>query len=532
MKKWITIVMAVLAVVLLPACSEESDSGGSGSGNETSVTLTGRMSAADQAAADQNSTTVRAIATAVTLSDYTLYCVTFTDPPLSGTGIFDADGLFSVTIEDAAGLSIGCFITDATGASVATVTFETGTESDASMAMEGGEHTITIIFDSETGTATADVSQVTEADTSAVLDADPAVMAGAWNLACQDGDPHCDFGDPDQPVTNIDVYFNIISGTDNVTSDTVYNMGVWPAEAEYLECGGTEQLNFVKNASNLVQTGATTSPTLSFKHFYSDNAGKFRPFTFGDIFVTADAMAAISGADLLAWMNSLEISLSNAAYAYPDADWRSPWQDASDTWSCPGKANLDGPFQTLADPFTDLQVRQCVINWFQLLAEHGPVVPVSTGTVEQAPNTGPVPCTPRIGGHIWNSPYLRWYDANEPNPPTFTGASAIPIGKPHGPADIGSRFALMPLEVEGDTAVAFDRWEDTWTEWFEDPATPGTSTSKVCHKGNEMQIAFIPNATDSTKAKAFFTVNEWSWCDGDTPANGYKSFEVDMTKLP
>lgn len=527
------LVAASLAVVLLPGCSSDSSSDSGGSGNEASVTLTGRMSQEDTVNTQNNSTSVRTIAAAVNYSDYTLYCVTFTDPPHSGLGSFDATGNFSVTIDDAAGLSIGCFITDASGASVATVTFNTGTGSglgdgeDASMALSGGTYEINISFDPESGTASADVSAISQVEPSAADVLDPTALAGTWNLACKADDVNCEFGDNGEGVKNIDVYFNIISGTEDVSGNAVHGMGVWPSQAEYQECGSTEQLIFAKNISGFSQTGAATGPDLPFAHFYTDNAGKFQPFNFGGTIVPAAAMAAISGDDLLAWMNSLATSMGNAAYAYPATDFV---LRPGDTWMCPGSTNADF-FNGINDPFANLEVRQCVINWFQMLEEHGPVDasgnPVSDG---QGGTLGPVPCTPRVGSHIWNSDYLRWYDPMDTMAPQFTGASPIPINKPDGPVEIRSRFALMPLKVEGSSGIAFDRWEDTWTEWHEDPMNPGTSISKTCHHGNEMQIAFVPNATDATKGKAFFTVNEWQWCDGDTPANTYKSFEVDMTK--
>lgn len=56
------------------------------------------------------------------LADYSLFCVTFQDPPVAGTGTADAGGKFILNI-DAAGISFGCFVLDSSDRRVADLLF-------------------------------------------------------------------------------------------------------------------------------------------------------------------------------------------------------------------------------------------------------------------------------------------------------------------------------------------------------------------------------------------------------------------------
>ncbi|MDH5561250.1 MAG: hypothetical protein OEY59_10410, partial [Deltaproteobacteria bacterium] len=144
--------LSVAMMWVLSSCEESGTITPTTPTTSDDVTLSGSMSlSAPAASAAKQANKLYVVAP----TDYKLYCVTFTNPPIAGEGNFDASGNFTVTLADAAGLAIGCFINEiATNKTVSTLTFDTGDTTNlsggttnTSTAMKSGTHTISINFD-------------------------------------------------------------------------------------------------------------------------------------------------------------------------------------------------------------------------------------------------------------------------------------------------------------------------------------------------------------------------------------------------
>jgi len=534
MKLLRTLLAAGVAFALLPGCSSDSSSSGDSS-NESSVTLTGSMSQQDRASQQQNSqSTARiALATTIVYSDYKLYCVTFTDPPNAGTGIFDATGNFSVTIDNAAGLAVGCFIQKvADNSTVATVTFDTGTASglsdggDASVALSGGAFTVNIAFDPETGSATADVSALSSSfvDTSTTA-FEVNNLGGTWDLSCPPEDLECNFGDPQQPQTSVRVFFDILTGTD-AAAKTVHGMGVWESEAAFTQCGGTEMVK-PDGITGLTSTGNPTGDmSLPFAGMLTDAT-----FFGGDVPmadtttvpVTTLQKAAITSNNLRVYLDGL----ADASFHYPANPWYPEWADSTNGWEqCPGAITPATYPDSSTETFDLLNIRSrnCLVNWFQMASERG--VP-NLATPLDTTDTVKLSCAPR-SHDVWKSAAMRWPGDGVPD--TNTGDTPLLLRNPMDPPEISSRMTLMPLKVEAGTGVAFDRWYNEWEEWYEDTTTvPSTWKSRLCKEGNEMQIVFIPKDLDNGVGK--FSGNDFKQCGTDPIEKHYFTFDVKMTRV-
>ena len=121
MKKTIMILLGGMILFSIGGCEQDDDATWT---EVKDVTLSGAMSTSGSTTALTG--LVNGQTTPVDPTQYSLYCVTFSNPPISGTGNFAADGAYSVTLTDAAGLPVGCFINDAANKPVATLTFEVG----------------------------------------------------------------------------------------------------------------------------------------------------------------------------------------------------------------------------------------------------------------------------------------------------------------------------------------------------------------------------------------------------------------------
>ncbi|MDH5184297.1 MAG: hypothetical protein OEX12_10445, partial [Gammaproteobacteria bacterium] len=313
MKKHIPTLAIAMAASILVACGGDTPTTGGGV-TSSNVTLSGVINTGSTSTAASTDGGIKKLPTNAygptatgDLTGFKLYCVTFTDPPLSGTGELteNADGSYgySVTLTDAAGLPIGCFLNDPANKPVSTVTFNVTdstslNSSSSGAALSGGTHEVTINYDPVTGTSTAAI-------TTAVLDTttpttDPSTIAsqisGSWKMGCDDpapvgvavGDPlsqaQYDALSPCQQSFNIDyqwdqatgietmhwngaaggmpLYLNVVSGTQDGTA--VNAMGVWPDKTTFDGCGSTEAMSQTAlTAHNVSVTGQTGSTSTS-----------------------------------------------------------------------------------------------------------------------------------------------------------------------------------------------------------------------------------------------------------------------------
>jgi hypothetical protein len=114
------------------------------------------------------------------LAGYQLSCVTFSDPPSSGSATIGSSGTFSLTFA-AQGVPFGCFVLDPAGALVAFVTFTSDAGTSQAITLGGDTSLGTIAVDPTTGLA-----RTVSGLTSAVLSraAGPGVCpVGNWTFA-------------------------------------------------------------------------------------------------------------------------------------------------------------------------------------------------------------------------------------------------------------------------------------------------------------------------------------------------------------
>lgn len=158
MKAFVSSLGLCLGLCLSYGCSK-SKSKDSPSAEETQIKITGSL--------NLTGTTGLRLADPV-VSDLSVYCVSFTLPPVAGTGAIATDGKFEVTL-DTAGVSVGCFILDAEKSILGTMVFKDQAKkdlngeakSDDRFALDGGTSDLgTITLDLATGKAEVDVAQI------------------------------------------------------------------------------------------------------------------------------------------------------------------------------------------------------------------------------------------------------------------------------------------------------------------------------------------------------------------------------------
>ncbi len=189
-------IAAGCAMALLVACGSKksaattagSSSGSSGGGAATKdVTLTGKMSVSAS----------RDVGRDIVLADLTLYCVTFSTPPISGTGTVSGDNSFTLTLANAAGDAFGCFVrssnatdcgTSPAPCTLATVVFNAAGSKDASgdtlqegsISLDGGTTDLgSVVIDSTTGVAAVSLPNSHNSSVAGTTGFDPT---GTWTL--------------------------------------------------------------------------------------------------------------------------------------------------------------------------------------------------------------------------------------------------------------------------------------------------------------------------------------------------------------
>jgi hypothetical protein len=474
-----------LMSALLIGCSGGASSGG-GSGSD--VTLSGVVSTSGPASAGGGvQKTVGGVsAAAVTdLSNYKLFCVTFTDSPKSGTGNLsgpdgNGDYSYNVTLTDAAGLPIGCFINDDTNAPVATVSFnisgDTGISGSGSSgaALTGGSHDVNITFDPNTGTASATVSAGSVDSSAETSDASSFIanMKGPWSMACADSsDTQCQSMIGSSP----NVFVDIISGTDG--TNTLYAMGAWPDKATYDGCGSTEGLD-----ATALNNQGISSPTS-----YTTGGSVTNPFSAG-------VMAAIAGNLTYNSTNETwEISFDNLYADISGSGLGFTYSDPSSGGSCSGV--------TVSNMSTADQ-RGCYM-W----------------ALSNAIENGTLSCGPRFDGSTWNAAWDATVNDG-------LGTVSIQTQLGSSPA-IRDRYSLMGLEILGGTGIASENFHENWDEW-DSTLNGGSGGTKTCYYSEEMTITFTPGST-SNSAVGRFARKEFNSCVDSQPQ--LHTFDVNFTRL-
>ncbi len=459
MRRIYSLLLVGFLAVTLAGCTSSGD----GDSDSSDVILSGTMDAGGATAARARG---RQAALSAAPTDYELFCVTFTDPPESGTADFDADGNFTVTIESAAGLPIGCFINEKiSGTTVASITFQVG-EGDglgdgtsSSATMDGGEFTININFDPTTGAATTDVSEIVTDDAEEPTFA-PADLVGNWVMSCSEDNTEADLAkcrgddsesdDDDDDFDGLRVYLDVITGTKN--GEQLYAMGAWDGKGAYTNAGRTEaipegELDGFTDVSSLSAEGSVTRA--------------FNGFTGQPEYNRANN--TMTGTDILTVLERLNRgynkSFDNQGEGTGDCNDEEP-----DLSTMPG--------------------RQCLVRYLEELDD-------------ESDTLVPDPAESAWSDYVHNEEA----DGSTPVPFRATELGASP--------SIETRFALMGLEFVGNTAVATDREEYAYMRFEEGQAT------EECVRTFEVTI--VMSFVDDDTVKGRFTEAEFDSCKDDAP---------------
>lgn len=214
--------------------------------SETEVVLTGQMTQASSMLPPVNLMRYRAVSSApVAITDLTLFCVTFQDPPTSASAGLEADGSFTLSIA-AVGGPFGCFVVDdTTGEQVATLVFR-GASGDATQvqAENGTLHLGTVSLNLGSGEAVVDATNLTAETTCEEGVTNPVDFTGGWGLTCTPGPPGSGYGCPPagSPESGPQsVYLHRVPGTDT-QGNPIYWLGMWDSVDAFRACGQVEGL--------------------------------------------------------------------------------------------------------------------------------------------------------------------------------------------------------------------------------------------------------------------------------------------------
>lgn len=186
--------------------------------------------------------------TGVPLPGYSLFCVTFQDPPRGGRGTAAEDGRFVLEI-GAAGISFGCFVLDPSERRVADLSFlEESRAPDGNFnlrgtaRLEGDTDLGTVLVDASTAVALAD--QLTASTTAGQEVWD---YTGGWIFGeCLDAQSGAPCKAEELILYSAFVaqypsfYLNRLGGTDLAAGGKRYLGDIWSSREAYTNCGSTE----------------------------------------------------------------------------------------------------------------------------------------------------------------------------------------------------------------------------------------------------------------------------------------------------
>jgi hypothetical protein len=487
-----SLIAIALGSFILAGCGGGGGGGGKSGGSTASshVTLSGTVAAPQLAGMAGGGPHTLATGD---FSGYSLYCVTFSTPARSGSGQFDMNGMFSLTLADAAGLPMGCFITNAADNSiVTTLTFTVGPPSglgdgtSGSATFPGGTYTITINFDPVTKTATADVQNVAGGGTSSEpATFDPAALAGPWTIQCaavgssspsvsdeggsgsggDDQDEHC-------RIDGSSVFIDVVSAT--VDGAPVYALGAWPDQATFEAAGKTEGMagtlpDGVTAVISLIPESFVTGaiPTAKFNGFTSAN------FDYDTLtMAAADAWNYLNGPDVdtdLGWSVGNHVDTACAVTVLPPG---SAWPD---------------------DPSVD--ARKCLVQYVSNAARKDQDVAKHF--------------VPRLNKHAaWEQFVTGATDSL-----TFRGTDVA------NTPSIRSRIGLLGLQLAGNTAIASETSHESHHEGDD-----------ACFETHHASIVFVVNADGSLTG--WFSRGETNGCESSAEPDEDEedSFQVTFTR--
>jgi hypothetical protein len=210
----------------------------------------------------------------VAVTDLKVYCVSFSIPPVAGTGAVAADGSFSLSLA-AAQVAVGCFILDSANEQLGTMVFENpakknldgSSKTDSKQAFAGNVALGAITLDVATGKAVVDVSQIaveSVKDTSAanatafdfsgsyVITSAGVTLPDGYSAVCpprvegqEGGDNDCNGPSDGEPI-----WVKRINGTSVADGSPVFGIMVWESEERFEACGSKLGMTYADARAN------------------------------------------------------------------------------------------------------------------------------------------------------------------------------------------------------------------------------------------------------------------------------------------
>jgi hypothetical protein len=279
--KWGLVAGSGLGLAL--GCGSKKDSKGdsAAAATETSVTVAGTLAL--------SGSSVALALTDPTVAELDLYCVTFQIPPVAKKGDISATGEFSLTLENAAGTSVGCFILkgeDVVGSMVFKDSDKKSMDGTAStaekLALNGGVNQLgTVTLNLATGLAEVDVKKIVNSSTTKAVATANVNVSNAFDFTgdytiSNDGvtlpagyTPLCtleqamakDGGDKDDcegPIAGMNLYLQRLKGKSTVDGSDVFGLQIWAYRESFEACGS--KLGFTyEEGKTLTQADMTSS---------------------------------------------------------------------------------------------------------------------------------------------------------------------------------------------------------------------------------------------------------------------------------
>jgi hypothetical protein len=232
------------------SCGKKSDSEAAATQEEgSSIVISGQLALSGEAV------DLRLLGATPSVDDLSIYCVTFTIPPVAGTGDVTSDGSFSLSM-DAYNVSVGCFINHQDEV-LGTIVFKdpsknslNGSAKSADRLAFGGDANLgAITLDLTTGRAEVDISKIdiklknTAAVAESAFDFTGSYKAAAPGIDLPKGYSGICSADSEKgddcrgPREGDPLWFKRISGTSTADGSPVYGAMIWSSEEKFKTCG-------------------------------------------------------------------------------------------------------------------------------------------------------------------------------------------------------------------------------------------------------------------------------------------------------
>lgn len=233
----VVVVGLILNLFAHVACEQKQED------NSDAVVLSGSLGSGAGISTKANQVISQSVG-ALDLSQYYIYCISFTESPEVVKGSISAAGSFSLQIPT--GVPIGCFVNDAsTNLSVATFVLKDLTSGDenTSITASGSINLGEVSLDLEKGEVVVPKDRVKDsiAENSGVsFNAETELHDQSYAMSCiatgsAERDAQCAnmvSGDGGS------VYFRVLHAVEN--SENVEGLGVWASKDDYLNCGAID----------------------------------------------------------------------------------------------------------------------------------------------------------------------------------------------------------------------------------------------------------------------------------------------------